>query len=222
MQNDRLIDCWIFDLGGVLINLDSERCKESFRNLGLRCDADIFQDKTLRKLSDDFATGKVSGHEFYENLLPFFAEKVTENQVKEAWNSMLLDIPETKLDKLFMLKRKYKVFMLSNTNEWHWQYILDNCIECDGMRLDDYFHEVFLSFEMGLCKPDKKIYEEVIKRTGITPSRALFIDDLPENVEAAKQTGLMTYLEEKEERSWVNYLFPNTENLKGKSGGISL
>lgn len=205
ISKDKLIDCWVFDLGGVLVRLDFDRCIKAFNKLGYS--EDLIRTKEFKPLLLDFETGRIGGGQFYERFCELGGKTVPLEVLKEAWNSMLLDVPDAKLDMLFTLKKRYKMLLLSNTNEWHWQYTLDNFLNVDGMRLDDYFDKACLSYEMGLSKPGPRIFSVMARENGLEPSRTLFIDDLAENVEAAKGLGFMTF-HSTPDRDWCETLFP--------------
>lgn len=199
----------IFDLGGVLLNLDLQRCFKEFESLGMDVDnllkssvnnngigATMCDGMAVSGVMELYQVGKVSTPDFFCELLKVCKSGTTIEQVMEAWNSWILDIPLYKLDLIKDLKgRGYNVYMLSNTNDAHWKKIEKvNFPE----PLDTYFDDIFLSQELGLAKPGKEIYLEVLKRmsmgqgSDVKPEECLFIDDSRVNCEAAKALGINT------------------------------
>jgi len=106
---------------------------------------------------------------------------------------MLLNIPREKLDLLLELRERYMVYLLSNTNQIHWDYAGEEMFNYRGFRADDFFEDTFLSFKMHLAKPDKAIYEKVMKEANILPEETFFIDDSETNCRAAAALGIQTH-----------------------------
>ena len=105
----------------------------------------------------------------------------------------MLSIPACKLDLLLKLRKDYVVYLLSNTNEIHWQWSCKHAFSYRSFHVEDYFEQIFLSYEMKMAKPDANIFREVLKETGIAPQETLFIDDSEANCETAKTLGISTY-----------------------------
>ncbi len=104
-----------------------------------------------------------------------------------------MHIPERKLKALKSLRKRAKVYLLSNTNDLHWDLCLEKWFDAGENRCTDFFDKVFLSQNLKLEKPDPEIFKTVIQELGINPSETLFLDDRKENVEAAARCGLRTY-----------------------------
>ena len=155
----------IIDFGGVLIDLDRQRCLENFRKLGLP-DVEVMLD--LYHQQDFF-------------------------QIDDAWNSFLVGIPAFKLDLLLELRKKYVVYRLSNTNEIHWQWSCLHAFRYKAFRAEDFFEHIYLSYEMKMAKPDADIFRKVLDETGILPNETLFIDDSEANCRTAEALGISTY-----------------------------
>ena len=124
------------------------------------------------------------------SLLPYLPQGVTANKVVHAWNAMILDFPQERLDLLVELRKTKKVFLLSNTNEIHIQAVNRSLANTTNQKIESFFDKVYLSHEIGLRKPNVEIFEFVCKDQNITPSTALFIDDTIRHVEGAKRIGL--------------------------------
>lgn len=184
----------IFDFGGVLIDLDRQRCIDHFHRLGVE---DVEQLLSLYQQQDFFhryETGEISSDEFRAVIRSKTTQTLTDAQIDEAWNSFLLTIPEYKLEALLSLRQHYMVYLLSNTNATHWQYATERAFRMKAFRVEDYFEQIFLSFEMGVVKPDAEIFKRVLAETGINPAETLFLDDSPANCRAAEALGINTHL----------------------------
>lgn len=182
----------VFDLGGVLVNLDFDNCLNAFRKAG-------FQDieKQVRQFEGEglfsrFELGKIGPEEFREAVRKETGESLSDRKIDDMWNLMLLDIPREKLDLLLELREHYMVYLLSNTNRIHWDYACEQMFNYRSFRVNDFFEDTFLSFEMHLAKPDKGIYEQMMKEANILPEETFFIDDLEANCRAAAALGIQT------------------------------
>lgn len=183
----------LVDFGGVLINLDRQRCIDNFRKLGL---PDIEKQLGLYAQNGLFMQhekGEISSAGFREEIRKQIGSPVTDGQIDAAWNSFLLDIPTYKLDLLLKLREKYVVYLLSNTNEIHWSWACENVFPYRGFRVEDYFEKIYLSYQMKLVKPDAEIFRAVLEDANIEPKETFFIDDSPANCETARLLGISTY-----------------------------
>lgn len=187
MKNYEVI---IFDLGGVILNLDYTLTTKAFQSLGLKNFDEIYAQANQTSLFDDLEIGKISAQFFINSLLPYLPQGVTANKVVHAWNAMILDFPQERLDLLVELRKTKKVILLSNTNEIHIQAVNRSLANTTNQKIESFFDKVYLSHEIGLRKPNVEIFEFVCKDQNITPSTALFIDDTIRHVEGAKRIGL--------------------------------
>jgi putative hydrolase of the HAD superfamily len=183
-----------FDLGGVLINLDRERCVNEFQKLGLQeIDEQIghsFKSGLFLRLEE----GTITPDGFRNEIRRMTDRQLTDNEIDSAWNSFLVDIPYSKLELLLKLRKHYRVFMLSNTNKIHFDYMKSNAFSANaGFSIDDYFEKCYLSYELHLSKPDKEIFEAIIEDSEILPQESLFLDDNRQNIECARELGFCTY-----------------------------
>jgi putative hydrolase of the HAD superfamily len=182
----------IFDFGGVLINLNKKRCVENFKKLGIDVE-NIIGIMHNKGIFEDLEKGKISTEEFRNGLRAMTSQKVSDEELDLAWLSILEDIPQYKLDMLLDLRRKHRLYLLSNTNPIHWEYAKKNIFERNGLKLKDYFDECFLSYEIGLTKPDSDIFEYVINEAQIFARETLFIDDSELNTDAARRWCFSVY-----------------------------
>ena len=178
----------IFDFGDVFINLD----KEGAMNHAL----DIFKLKTLSEeliaFNSLYEQGLISTEEFIEFYLENFPD-LDEDDVLFAWNCILKDFPEHRLDFIKNLAKEntYNLILLSNTNELHIDWIKERVSFYEDFK--NCFHKFYLSHEIQLRKPDASIYNFVLKENNLNPEDCLFIDDTIENIEAAAKLGIHTW-----------------------------
>ena len=183
----------VFDLGGVLINLDFDNCLNAFRKAGFR---DIEKQACQFRGKGFFAQfelGEISPEEFRKAIRKEVSEALSDHEIDDMWNLMLLDIPREKLDLLLKLREHYMVYLLSNTNRIHWDYACEQMFCYRGFRVNDFFEDIFLSFEMHKAKPEKDIYEQMMKEANILPEETFFIDDSAINCQAAISLGIQSY-----------------------------
>ncbi len=187
-QNIRVI---IFDLGGVIINLDIHRTLDAFRAL-VGEEFDILEEAQLNQsFYMEYEKGNISCEEFRSHIRGLTPKKLTDEQIDTAWNSMLLDIPEERFSWIESLKDHYQLCILSNTNVIHvdaFHRIFEK--QTPYNHPSDLFEKLFYSCELGMRKPDENIYEEVIKEMGVEPGQAVFYDDKQENIDTANRLGI--------------------------------
>ena len=182
----------IFDLGNVLVSLNSEGCIGAFKNLGMGELVDMANPQSKGKvLMGKLGVGMITTEEFCDEARKLTGAKASDDEIIAAANKMLVEIPDYKKEKLLQLKKQgLRLFLLSNTIDVHWDYCVEKLFPYQGYGVEDYFEKCFLSQRMHLAKPDVRIYQEVIKQAGILPDETLFIDDLKENCEAAESIGI--------------------------------
>lgn len=194
MNIDKEIKAIIFDLGGVLLNISYEKTIEAFENYGIKNFKKQFSKAEQSKLFEQLERGTISEAVWLEEMLRLTEEQLSKEQILLGWNAMLLDFPVERFALLKELSKDYKLYLLSNTNEIH----IENCREqylspFTWNKFEGLFDEVFYSYEMGLRKPDKAIFEKVVKEIGLEPKNCLFIDDSPQHVESASKVGINAY-----------------------------
>ncbi len=185
-------DALIFDLGGVIINLDYNKTIHAFEQLGMENFHDAYSQAAQTNLFDDLETGKISAQRFINSLLPYLKPGTTPNMVVHAWNAMILDVPIEKLQLLESLKGKFPVYLLSNTNELHVPVVRREWTKVTSLAMEHYFDRIFFSHEIHLRKPDRAIFEYVCQKEELVPERTLFIDDSIQHIRGASEYGLQT------------------------------
>ena len=197
-----MIDTIIFDFGDIFINLDKDATPLALKKLGLK-----EWNSNLDALNLDFEKGKISETEFmigFQNYIP----NATINQIREAWNAILLDFPLYRLEFLQMLSQKYRLFLLSNTDSIHIEQFQHKAGIPFYRDFYQCFEKVYFSFELGMRKPDSAIFEFVIKEHNLFPKNTLFVDDNLQNIESAEKLGLQVWHLQKGEEDVID-LFAN-------------
>lgn len=189
---DSSIKAILFDLGGVLINLNYQNTISSFKELGLDNFEEIFTQTKQDNLFDDFETGKISAFHFINRILDKLPKGCNPNQVVTAWNAMVLDFPKNRLITLEQLAKKYSLYLLSNTNDLHMEKVRRELKKSSENSLEYYFKTVFLSQNIGLRKPTFEVFQYVLKQTGFSPNEILFVDDSIQHIVSAKSLGFQT------------------------------
>ena len=183
----------IFDLGGVLLDIDYNLTREAFQNLGVINFDEMYSQANADKLFQNLETGKISEGEFYKELNHATGLNLPEAEIRKAWNAMLLSFREKSLEYLEQIKDRYNIYLLSNTNQIHLNSFFEIFNQTNRKNhFDQYFDKAFYSFEIGLRKPDVDCYEWVIKDLKIEPQKSLFIDDSINNIHGAEKAGLQT------------------------------
>lgn len=185
----------IFDLGGVLLDLDFQRTIDAFEKLGVQGFEDMFSQFKADELFRKLETGHVSEGDFYEAVKNRTAQKLTEAEIDNAYNALILQFRTESLAFLENLAPDYKLYLLSNTNSIHLKYFKKLLTEQTGKPLlDGYFIKAWYSNEVGLRKPGAAIFEFVLKDEKLVAEETLFIDDTYLNIETAQQLGFKTHL----------------------------
>ncbi len=185
----------IFDLGGVLLNINYKKTADAFKQLSFANFDAMYNQFAADQLFEKLETGKVSTKDFFTVLQKVADKPVSEEQIIEAWCAMLLDFRAESFVALRTLSKKYKLYLLSNTNCIHmdaFHQIFEN--QFGGGFLNDHFTKAYYSHQIGLRKPGSEIYEFVLQDAGIKAQETLFIDDSWNNLAAAKGLGIKTHL----------------------------
>jgi glucose-1-phosphatase len=185
----------IFDLGGVILNIDYNKTEHAFIELGLENFSELYTQHYSSSLFEALETGKVSQKEFIISLQEKSLVPLTSSQIIFAWNAMLLDFPIARLQLLQQLRNQYNIFLLSNTNAIHLERFHEILYKATGLpSLGVLFEKTYYSHLLGLRKPDKEIYKYVMKENQLMPGETLFIDDSINNIHGAQEAGLHTIL----------------------------
>jgi putative hydrolase of the HAD superfamily len=188
----------IFDLGGVILNLDYSKTENEFKKIGVLNFNQLYSQKKQTLLFDDFEKGKIKPEEFISSLKDSENLKIKEIDFINAWNAMLLDIPIEKLQFINGLKKDYKIFLLSNTNEIHIKKF-EKDLKKNNMLEQFYkcFDKIYYSSRMGKRKPEKNCFNQVLEENRLIAENTLFIDDSIQHIEGAEKAGIKTFHLEK-------------------------
>lgn len=179
----------IFDLGAVILNINYQNTIDEFTKLGVNNAATFYSKKVQTNLFNQIETGMISSNKFLKAL-----QKETKNaninQVEKAWNAMLLDLPEERIQLIEKLKNNYSIYLLSNTNAIHIDAIKKQLGKRKWLAFCKLFDKMYLSHELGLRKPDVKIFEYILNEQKLKAEEVFFIDDSPQHIASAKKIGI--------------------------------
>ena len=163
----------------------------------------FYSKKEQSNIFDLTETGEISGDELISEINQYY-KSLTKNQIVCAWNSMLLNLPKNRIDLLINLKKKYQIFLLSNTNEIHLNKFQNIMGSKEYNKFYNLFNKIYYSHEIGVRKPNEESFLLVLEENNLIPNEVLFIDDSPQHIEGAKKLGIQTYhLQDNEEITTV-------------------
>ncbi len=189
------IDTVVFDFGGVLIDLYRDKCVAAFREIGYPQAEQMIGLYGPSDILQRLEAGEITGEELVELIREDAGNRtITYEQVKGAYIAFLGTIPVKKLRAIRSLREAgFKVYGLSNINEFVMPFVRERLFTADGLRMEDYIEEAYLSYEMGLLKPDAAIFRAMIERSGLKHEQTLFIDDSEKNIQTARSLGFQVY-----------------------------
>lgn len=183
----------IFDLGGIIVNLDKEKSINSFKRLGLEELAKYLDNCNQQGPFEKIELGAISVEEFCTEVREMTKTTVSDKEICGAFTDFLIDVPRERLEMVKVLKEKgYRTFVLSNNNGVIYPVLCDMIEESTGSPIESFFERIYISCEMKKAKPSRDIFEELLSDSGIEASEALFIDDGAHNIETAKELGFKT------------------------------
>jgi len=196
------IDAIIFDLGGVILNIAYDRTIEAFSQLAGRDIRHLYTQQQQTALFDTYEMGQISSDQFRQGLRSLLGfeqvdrpgRSVSDSALDAAWNAMLLDVPPARLQKLKILRERFRLILLSNTNEIHKAAFERHLREAIGQEsaLVDCFDAIYYSHLIGDRKPNSSLFQRVIDEQGLDPSHTLFVDDTAGHLRGAQAVGLQT------------------------------
>ncbi|MDB5086589.1 MAG: haloacid dehalogenase [Mucilaginibacter sp.] len=186
----------IFDYGNVIFSLDFIKGQQAWKDLGIADPGQFYGHRVQDKVFDAFERGEIAADEFRDYIRKKLNNpNLTDQQINNAWNCMLVGIPKGNNELLAELKPKYRTFLLSNINPIHYDYIMDYLKTDFGFEGNDHlFEKTYYSHLTGKRKPEAEIFEQVLNENNLNPAETLFIDDSPQHLETAKKLGIKTYL----------------------------
>lgn len=184
----------LFDLGGVIMDIERQRCVDAYRRLGMAHPEQFLGDYVQQGPFMMIESGEISPGEFRSTMREYLPADVTDSQIDEAFFQFLIGIPEHRLRQLRELRANHGIYLLSNTNPIMWNGKIKEEFTKEGLTREDYFDGMVTSFEAKSMKPDSQIFHYTVEKLGIKPEETLFLDDSQANLDAAAALGFMTAL----------------------------
>ena len=183
----------IFDLGGVILNIDFKKTDDAFHSLGLENFGQHISQFHITDLFLQYETGQIDDIEFIEGVAKLSDTPMSEDEIVDAWNALLLDFPPERIMLLKKIKTVYRTFLLSNTNSIHLNEFQQRLHNEQGVYLEDLFEKTYYSHVVKLRKPHADIFQLVLNENNLDPSETLFIDDTETNFPEARELGIQIY-----------------------------
>ncbi len=184
----------IFDLGGVVLDIDYQKTLDEFKKLGVHNLEDTFTLSSQVELFNQLDCGLISPEDFRNELRNHLNKNLSDSEIDNAWNALLLEWNPERIKLLENLRNDYRIYLLSNTNIIHSKIYNEQLMSLSGGKnLKNYFDKVYYSYEVGLRKPNPEIFKIVLDENGLSSENTLFIDDTLEHIESARKIGLMSY-----------------------------
>ena len=182
----------IFDLGAVLLNIDYQKTIDEFKKLGVKNASEFYSKKKQINIFDLLECGKISEQRFVDEFKETYS-KASYAEIISAWNALLLDLPQNRVNLLKRIRKKYDIFLLSNTNSIHINEFRKQIGETKYLEFYNLFKKVYYSYEIGFRKPNKEAFQIILNENNMNPKEVLFIDDSPQHIEGARALGIQTY-----------------------------
>ena len=180
----------VFDLGGVIMDIDVKKTLEAFSKLGLKNIHEYFGHGFAASFFSDHEAGRIPDEEFLQEIKKLLSKEVSQEKIIDAWNALLLNFPPERIALLKELKSRYRIFLYSNTNAIHLRKFSQIYHNRFHENLDDLFEKAYYSHILGHRKPDLPGFKLIIEENRLNSKETLFVDDALINVEGAIQAGL--------------------------------
>ena len=187
------VEAVILDLGGVILDIDYHKTVEAFVNLDFDNFGELYSQLQQDGLFDQLETGAITGHEFIKRIQEEIPHR-SALEIEAAWNAIILAFPEGRLETLNRIKKQYRSFLLSNTNEIHLKFFNSLLHTKHGHHnLGPFFNKLYLSHEIQLRKPNHEAFEIILEEQGLSADQVLFVDDSTQHIESARILGMQAY-----------------------------
>ncbi|HTE10961.1 MAG TPA: HAD family phosphatase [Chitinophagaceae bacterium] len=180
----------IFDLGGVILNIDFKKTENAFADLGFTDFKHHITQFHITPFFEEYETGKIDDAAFVKGIQQIAGKPITEQEIIAAWNALLLDFPLERIALLERLKKRYRIFLLSNTNSLHYRAFQQALHALTGKTLEDIFEKTYFSHTSHLRKPNAAFYQMVLDENNLNAGETLFIDDTASNFSGAEEVGI--------------------------------
>ena len=184
----------VFDLGGVIITLDKEEPIRRLAAIGVKNPQGLLDPYEQRGIFQDLETGRIDAEAFRLRLGDLAGRELTAEECAWVWLGFVVEVPRYKLDYILSLRERHKVYLLSNTNPFIMDWARTPRFSEAGRPLDDYFDKLYLSYQIGITKPDPRIFRHMMDDAPLLPGETLFVDDGQRNIDCARSLGFHTYL----------------------------
>lgn len=199
MVNLKGVKNLLFDFGGVIVSINKDNAVKRFKEIGVDKIEDYLGEFRQEGIFLQLEEGTISRDDFYNELRKLAGKDISNDDIDSGWFGFLTGIPAYKLELLKELRKKYNVYLLSNTNPIIMEWAHSDKFSPTGEILSDYFDMMFCSYEIGHTKPSKESFEAVIDGAKLNPAETLFLDDGQSNLDMAQKFGFKTYLVDQEE-----------------------
>jgi len=179
----------LFDLGGVILDINIQATLQRFYELGFPAALLQYPESMQTDIFFKYQTGKLDTEQFRAEIRKAAGVEMSDHAFDVAWNSMLVGIPVERTALLKVLSKRYKLYLLSNTSELHAEVFEKMYLDAAGETMQEVFDKIYYSHEIGRHKPDPNAWEYVIRDAGINPEETLFLDDSIQNIKAAQELG---------------------------------
>jgi putative hydrolase of the HAD superfamily len=190
----------VFDFGGVIVDINRDAAINKFKETGIDNIEEILDPYRQKGLFCKIEDGSISREDFYVEIRKLTGKNIDSKDIDQGWLDFLMPVEQAKLDYILELRTKYKMLLLSNTNDIVMSWAMSEKFSPSGKPIDYYFDELYLSYKMGCMKPDFKIFNMMTGLSGINPAETLFVDDSEANITAGKTLGFKTFWFKKENR----------------------
>lgn len=183
----------VFDLGGVLMELDRDRAVRRFEEIGVKDAEELIGMYGQKGIFLEIENGQIDLDTYCQKLSEHTGQPLTYEQIQYAWMGFIVDVPQCLLDYLLELRKTYNVYLLSNTNPIIQAWARSEAFTPAGRPISAYFDKMYTSYEVGAIKPDRAIFDFMIKDTQLIPNETLFVDDGGGNIQIGRELGFQTY-----------------------------
>lgn len=186
-----MIKTILFDMGGVLFQIDTDQAKRRFEALGV--DSERYLDAyEQRGIFLDLESGAIGDEEFVSRLSEMVDHPVSKEEARHAWLGYVKEISLDRLNRIGKLRPRYRTCLASNTNPFMMDFTESTEFSGDGHGIGHYLDHLYCSYRMGVCKPSADFFNKILDAEGVKPDEVLFVDDSKRNIEAAAGLGINT------------------------------
>ncbi len=201
----------IFDLGGVILDIDYKRTIKAFSDLGITDASELYSKSSQINLFDQLEKGNLSEDVFYSSIRKLSDRILSDSEIRNAWNAILIGLPDENIKLITALKKNHRLFLLSNTNSIHEKAYRKMIIEQYGHFIfDNLFEKMYLSHYLHMRKPDPAIFRFVLKENELKDDETCFIDDSLQHVQGARSAGITAFHLDK--KSLIEFFKTENEN----------